>query len=58
MQRQRGDYVRKLQVVARHEERMHARSGEAIRERLARLGLPPLPPKQPRQPQQQAAAEE
>lgn len=38
--------MKKLQVVARHEERMQARSGAAIAERLARLGLPPLPPKQ------------
>jgi hypothetical protein len=51
---QRGDYVKKLQVVARHEERMQSRSRDAITERLARLGLNPLPKPQHQQQQQQA----
>lgn len=52
--------MKKLQGVARHEERMQQRSGEAINERLARLGLPALPPKAgaPKKQQQAAAAEE
>lgn len=53
---QRGDYVKKMQGVDRHEERMYQRSGEAINERLARLGLPALPKTAGPKKQQQGAA--